>query len=148
MGTLNLNLLFYICNVYSATLYIELHITTVVMSGITIRIRKGDTAPFQYQLTELDLQAKRMIPVDLTNKDVFFYMKSNAFGSVVVDEGVCDIVDDDLAWVAYPFKAGETDIPTMYRVGFKAVDRTTKVVTTYPEPNEYRSLWINIVEDI
>lgn len=118
------------------------------MSSLSIRIRKGDTAPFQYQLTTLDLQAKRMIPVDLTNKDVFFYMKTNAFGSVIVDGEKCEILDADLAWVAYPFKEGETDNVTMHKVAFKTVDKTSGEVTTYPEPSDVTNLYINIVEDL
>jgi len=118
------------------------------MTSFTIRIRKGDTAPLQYQLVTMDLQAQRLIPVDLTNKDVFFYMKSNYSGSVIVDGDPCEVIDQELAWVAYPFKKGETDAVTVHKIAFKTVDKTTGEVSTYPEPDDVSTLLLNIMENI
>lgn len=100
-----------------------------------MRIRQGDTVPFNVRLKD-----ENNVAIDLTDADrVTFIMKKHG-SSVPVLEGACTIVDETTGDVQYAWAEGDTDTIGMYYIVF-LIEWNDGTQQTVPNHNQ-AFLWI------
>ena len=109
----------------------------------TIRIRKGDTSSIQYQIMDFDEVTSSLLPVDLSNKNVYYssYIEKTSESPTVNDP--CDIIDADQGWVEHKLTEDEVVDIQFMQVKFNVEDKTSGDITIYPR---YDAQYIYVME--
>jgi hypothetical protein len=89
----------------------------------THTIKAGDTKPLRVRLLR-----ESGAPIELEGAQVAIVMK-DAYGSLIVDHVLCDVVDLDQALVEHAWADGETAKVGVYRVTFPVTDAAGDVET-------------------
>ncbi|MFA5760158.1 MAG: hypothetical protein WC877_00085 [Dehalococcoidales bacterium] len=112
----------------------------------TIQVREGDFGPFQYQISEYDESTDALLPVDLTDETITFYLHhqvqqtDGSFKSVEVATGDCIIIDESEGWIQYDIAEGDFGTHGMYVVSLKRTNSTLN--RTYPR---YDEQWVRVI---
>lgn len=107
---------------------------------VTIRMRKSDNFPLQYQIADFDETVNSLIKRDLQNATVDMSMFTSSGIPVAVDIP-CEILDETEGWVQVNMNPlTMTATPGMYKIQFKL--QQDESVKNYPG---YDYQWINIM---
>lgn len=102
------------------------------MSLTTYRYRVGDTVPFVYYIEEFNIDKQSLMPINLSDKDVYISVYDVETGDLLIDHGICDVTDASDGQVEYEFP---TDVPLvegMYNIKFTVINEEGKEAT-FPE---------------
>ncbi len=109
----------------------------------TIRIRKGDTSSIQYQIMDFDEVTSSLLPVDLSNKNVYYSSYIEKTGESPTVNDPCDIIDADQGWVEHKLTDDEVVDIQFMQVKFNVEDKTSGDITIYPR---YDAQYVYVME--
>ena len=109
----------------------------------TIRIRKGDTSSIQYQIMDFDEVTSSLLPVDLSNKNVYYSSYIEKTSEWPTTDDPCDIIDADQGWVEHKLTEDEVVDIQFMQVKFNVEDKTSGDITIYPR---YDAQYIYVME--
>ena len=104
---------------------------------MSLRVKRGDTFPFQYVISYDD-----GTPIDLTGATVTLTIILDGETEPTVDEGVCSLVNSTGGIVQYTWQSGDTDVSGMYKLEFRVTFNNSAKLTI--PSNDI--LWLYIVE--